>query len=114
MQIYKILRATEWSALSEFGTTGGAPIDMEDGFIHFSTAEQVQDTLNMHFAGETGLVLLAYDADRLGASLKWEPSRGDQLFPHLYSALSLADVVWHRPITSTDAGHTLPEGVVAA
>jgi len=111
MHIYKILRAAEWAALSEFATTGGAPIDAADGYIHFSTAAQVQETLDKHFAGETGLVLLAYDADRMGDNLKWEPSRGDQLFPHLYSALSLADMIWQRPITTTDAGHTLPEGV---
>ena len=112
MQIYKILRADEWAALSEFGTTGGAPIDIADGFIHFSTADQVQDTLDKHFAGETGLVLLAYDSDRLGDSLKWEPAREGQEFPHLYSALPLADVLWHRPITSDDTGHTLPDGVI--
>ncbi len=111
MQIYKILRAPEWAALSELGTTGGAPIDMEDGYIHFSTADQLKGTLERHFAGETGLVLLAFNADALGDSLKWETARDDQEFPHLYSALSLADVRWNRPITTDDTGHTLPEGV---
>jgi uncharacterized protein (DUF952 family) len=111
MQIYKILRAAEWAALSEFATTGGSEVDMADGYIHFSTAEQVQETLDKHFAGETGLVLLAYDADKLGNNLKWEPSRGGQMFPHLYSALSLADMLWQRAIAATPEGHTLPEGV---
>ncbi|WP_226779395.1 DUF952 domain-containing protein [Oceaniglobus trochenteri] len=111
MQIYKIFRAQEWAALSELGTTGGAPIDIEDGFVHFSTAAQVQETLDKHFAGETDLLLLAVEADKLGESLKWEESRGGQEFPHLYRALSLADVIWHRPIGTGPAGHILPEGV---
>ena len=112
MQIYKILRAPEWAALSELGTTAGAPIDVADGFVHFSTADQVQETLDKHFAGETQLVLLACNTDDLGESLKWEKSRGDQMFPHLYRGLSLGDVVWQRPIVSDGASHTLPEGVI--
>lgn len=109
MQIYKILRADEWAALSEIGTTAGAPVDVADGFVHFSTAEQVPGTLDAHFAGETGLRLLALEADAMGDSLKWEPARDGALFPHLYSGLSLADVKWQRPIGDD---HTLPEGVV--
>lgn len=111
MQIYKILRTAEWAALSELGTIAGAPVDIEDGFVHLSTADQVQGTLERHFAGETGLVLLALNTDKLGDSLKWEKARDDQDFPHLYRALSLADVRWNRPIEWAPSGHVLPEGV---
>lgn len=112
MQIYKIFRAAEWAALSELGTTAGAPVDIADGFIHFSTAAQVQETLDKHFTGETGLVLLACESDAMGDSLKWEKSRGDELFPHLYRGLSLGDVIWNRPINSDGGTHTLPDGVI--
>ena len=98
MLIFKILRAPEWAALMEAGETDGAPIDLADGYIHFSTAEQVAETAAKHFAGETGLVLAAVEAGPLGDALKWEPSRGGQLFPHLYRPLRLADLTWVRPM----------------
>ncbi|WP_099826817.1 DUF952 domain-containing protein [Oceaniglobus indicus] len=111
MQIYKILRAQEWATLRDLGTSPGAPIDEEDGFVHFSTADQVQGTLERHFADEDDLVLVAMDADALGDSLKWEEAREGDKFPHLYRALSLADVKWNRPITKGEDGHVLPDGV---
>ncbi len=112
MQIYKILRADEWDALSTLGTTAGSPDDAADGYVHFSTADQVADTLRKHFDGQDGLVLLAMDADRLGESLRWEPARDGADFPHLYRALSLSDVIWNRPIAVQDGRHVLPDGVV--
>jgi uncharacterized protein (DUF952 family) len=87
MRIYKILRAGEWAELLEKGATDGAPVDKADGFVHFSTAEQVAETAARHFAGEDGLILAAFEADDLGAALVWEPSRGGALFPHLYGPL---------------------------
>ncbi len=111
MLIYKILRAEEWAALREAGETAGAPIDLADGFIHFSTADQAPETAAKYFADLPGLMLLALDSAALGPALKWEPSRGDQLFPHLYGKLRLADVIWAKPLPPVDAGHLFPEEV---
>lgn len=109
MLIYKIFRAAEWVALAETGETAGAPVDLADGFIHFSTAGQVAETAARHFAGETGLVLAAVEAEGLGDALRWEPSRGGALFPHLYGRLSLGDVAWHAEVPLRDGGHVFPE-----
>lgn len=109
MLIYKIFRADEWSALQESGETAGAPIDLADGYVHFSTAAQARETAAKHFAGETGLVLLACAGDAMGDDLKWEVSRGDALFPHLYRVLKLSDVIWSEPLPLTEAGHEFPE-----
>lgn len=111
MDIYKILRASEWAALRETGETPGAPIDVADGFVHFSTAEQTRETAAKHFAGEEGLFLAALDPDRMGEALKWEPSRGGALFPHLYGPLKLADVTWCQPLPlDADGNHHFPDG----
>ncbi len=96
--IYKIFRPEEWAVLREAGTTTGAPIDVEDGYIHFSTAGQVAETAAKHFADAPHIVLVACDEARLAPALRWEPSRGGQDFPHLYRALALSDVVSHREI----------------
>ncbi len=111
MAIYKIFRAAEWHALLHDGETPGAPIDIKDGYVHFSTAAQCLETANKHFAGETGLCVLAVDETRMGDDLKWEPSRGGQLFPHLYRNLRLSDLIWARPMGTSEDGHALPEGV---
>lgn len=105
MLIYKIFRAPEWAAMQAAGETRGAPVDLADGYVHFSTAAQLPETLARHFAGQDGLVLLACDAARLGAALRWEPSRGGQDFPHLYRALRMDDIAFTRPVTLTDTGH---------
>ncbi|RBO51918.1 DUF952 domain-containing protein [Rhodovulum sp. BSW8] len=112
MLIYKIFRRAEWDALRERGASRGAPVDLADGFIHLSTAEQVTGTAEKHFAGESDLVLVAVEAERLGADLKWEPSRGGALFPHLYRELRLADLVWDKSLPLGATGHIFPEGVV--
>lgn len=111
MLIYKILRAAEWQALCEQGETAGAPVDVTDGFIHFSTADQARETAAKHFAGEDDLVLAAFDADALGAELKWEVSRGGALFPHLYAPLRHADVIWSEPLPLRNGVHRFPEGL---
>lgn len=111
MLIYKIFRRPEWNALRDAGETLGAPIDLADGFIHFSTAAQVAETAARHFAGESDLVLVALDADRLGPALKWEPSRGGALFPHLYRKMTMTDVLWDKSLPLGATGHIFPEGV---
>ncbi len=111
MLIYKILRRPEWDAFRAAGETAGAPIDLTDGYIHFSTAAQVAETAAKHFATQSDLVLVAVESDGLGAALRWEPSRGGQLFPHLYRRLRLADVVWDKSLPLGATGHIFPEGL---
>ncbi len=96
--IFKIVAEAEWRAAETQGAFEGSAVDRADGFIHFSTAEQAPETAARHFAGQTGLLLAAIDADALGPALKWEPSRGGALFPHLYGALPLSAVRWARPL----------------
>lgn len=112
MLIYKIFHAHEWDALRANGQTSGAPIDVADGYIHFSTATQVAETAAKHFSGAKGLVLTAVETDNLGDDLRWEVSRGGADFPHLYRALTLADTVWTRDMPLKDGGHVLPKGVI--
>lgn len=109
MLIYKILRSGEWAALQAEAETTGAPVDVADGFIHFSTLEQVRETAAKHFAGVDELYILALEADELGDALRWEPSRGGALFPHLYGPLRLADVRWSRPLPLGLGGHMFPD-----
>lgn len=109
MLIYKIFRAAEFETFDTAGETDGAPVDLADGFIHFSTAVQAAETAAKHFAGEDGLMLLALEADTLGDALRWEPSRGGALFPHLYRSLTRADVLWSRPLPLVDGRHVFPE-----
>lgn len=111
MLIYKIFRRPEWNALRDAGETLGAPVDLADGFVHFSTAAQVAETAARHFGGQSDLVLVALDADRLGPALKWEPSRGGALFPHLYRKMTMADVLWDKSLPLGATGHIFPEGV---
>ncbi len=112
MLIYKILRRPEWDELRSSGESAGAPVDLADGYIHLSTAAQVAETAARHFAAESDLVLVAVEADRLGAHLRWEPARNGALFPHLYRRLRMADVVWDKSLPLGAAGHIFPEGVV--
>ncbi|RVT82713.1 DUF952 domain-containing protein [Rhodobacteraceae bacterium CCMM004] len=109
MHIYKIFRPDEAAELERAGETAGAPVDRADGYVHFSTAEQVGETLTRHFAGEDGLVLLAVPTDRLGNDLRWEPSRGGAMFPHLYRTLRQSDVLWSRPIGRVGEAFFLPD-----
>ncbi|SIS69731.1 Uncharacterized conserved protein, DUF952 family [Roseivivax lentus] len=111
MLIYKILRAGEWAELERAGESAGAPIDVADGYIHFSTADQAAETAARHFAGETRLKLLAYDADDL-SPLEWEPSRGGQLFPHLYAPLRRDQALWVADLPFEEGRHVFPEGMV--
>ncbi len=89
-RIYKILPRAEWQVAHEAGAFAGSAIDLQDGFIHFSTAGLAQETARRHFAGQADLVVLEVEADDLGEALRWEPSRGGDLFPHLYGPLNAA------------------------
>ncbi|TKA95050.1 DUF952 domain-containing protein [Cereibacter changlensis] len=111
MLIFKIFRRSEWDAFRDAGVTAGAPVDLADGYIHFSTSAQVAETAAKHFATESDLVLVALNPEKLGPALKWELSRGGQLFPHLYRPLTLADVVWDKSLPLGATGHIFPEGL---
>lgn len=110
MLIYKIFHASEWASLRTNGVTAGAPIDVTDGYIHFSTAEQAAETAAKYFANQGDLFLIAVDGDTLGDDLKWEPSRGGALFPHLYREMRIADVHWAQPLPLEDGAHDFPAG----
>ena len=96
--IFKIVGADEWRRAEAAGVFAGAGVDLTDGYIHFSTAAQAAETAFKWFAGRADLVLAAVDADALGAALRWEPSRGGALFPHLYAQLPLTAVRWTRAL----------------
>ena len=107
--IYKITPEAPWREAEASGRFTGAPIDVADGFIHFSTAAQVRETAAKHFAGQTDLLLVAIDDARLGAALKYEVSRGGALFPHLYDVLDMKSVLWVRPLPlGADGAHQFP------
>ena len=108
--IYKICRADEWRHAEEAGAFEGSAIDRKDRFIHFSTRDQVAETAARHFAGASDLVLVAATAAALGPALKWEPSRGGALFPHLYGVLTPDAVLWVKPLPlGSDGRHVFPE-----
>ena len=107
--VYKILPEALWDEARARGELAGAPIDLKDGFIHFSTAEQVRETAAKHFRGQDHLVLLAIPSEALGPELKWEVSRGGALFPHLYAPLKITAVRWIWPLPlAADGDHTFP------
>ena len=107
MMIYKVLRSPEWRQFKDQGETAGAPVDLADGYIHFSTADTLAGTLEKHFGGEDDLWLLACNPDALGEALRWEPSRGGLLFPHLYRSLALNEVAWSRALPLGPTGHEI-------
>lgn len=108
--VYKIVPRALWAEAEAAGRFDGAPVDFADGYIHFSTAEQAVETAAKHFAGAADLLIVAVDAAALGAALKWEPSRGGALFPHLYGPLPLTAVtaVDDLPL-GPDGRHVFPE-----
>lgn len=104
-KIYKICPASSWREAERIGIYRGSADDARDGFIHFSTASQLRETARKHFLGQRGLFLVEVDADMLGETLRWERSRNDELFPHLYAELDLAAVI------SVQNLHTRSDGV---
>jgi uncharacterized protein (DUF952 family) len=108
--IYKICESALWREAKRSDAFRGAPVDLRDGFIHFSTSEQVRETAAKHFAGSADLMLVAVEVAALGDALKWEVSRGGDLFPHLYGPLPLAAVLWAKPLPlGSDLRHVFPE-----
>lgn len=101
---YKVLTAAQMAVLESDGTFAGAAVDLADGYIHLSTAAQLRATVDKHFAGQSDLHLAAIDLDALGDAVKWEPSRGDHLFPHVYAALPLSTVIAHGPLERDSDG----------
>lgn len=95
---YKVLTADQMAALEHDGAFAGAPVDLADGYIHLSTATQLTETVDKHFAGQDDLHVAAVDLESFGGSLKWEESRGGQLFPHIYGALPLEAVIAYGPL----------------
>ncbi|WP_417736070.1 DUF952 domain-containing protein [Rosistilla oblonga] len=107
--IYKILTPAQWKAFQNDGQFLGAPIDLADGFIHFSAEHQVEETVAKHFAGQGDLILAEVATDSLGEALRWEVSRGGDLFPHLYAPLALTAVVRHTVLPQLETGsHRFP------
>jgi len=108
--IFKILPRSLWQEAVDAGVFRGAPVDLADGFIHFSTAAQVRETAVKHFSGQADLLLAAFEAGQLGDALKWEPSRGGALFPHLYDELAPDLALWVRELPlAADGTHDFPE-----
>jgi uncharacterized protein (DUF952 family) len=107
--IYKVAPAQDWQEARDAGVYQGSADDLRDGYIHFSTAAQVPATLAKHYAGREGLVLIAVEARALGDKLVWEPSRGGDLFPHLYAPLPVDAALWYTPLMlQADGTHELP------
>jgi uncharacterized protein (DUF952 family) len=107
MTAYKILTGAQWAQWQADGAFTGAPIDLADGYIHMSTADQVTETADKHFAGQDGLVVVRVDLAALGGLVRWEPSRGGALFPHIYGTLPLSAAQAHAPLTRDAAGSVI-------
>ena len=107
--IYKIETNESWAKAKQNGLYEGSKDDQRDGFIHFSSKETLQGTLDKHSKDKTNLLLIAVNAKDLGQALKWEPSRGGALFPHLYAPLPTTHILWEKPLQQSENGtHTLP------
>jgi uncharacterized protein (DUF952 family) len=102
--VYRVLHAAEWHQFTQTGQFLGSLVDIQDGYIHFSHANQVVETVKRHYSGRRDLVLVAVEASRLGPALLDEPSRGGALFPHLYAPLPIEAVLWHRAFTCDETG----------
>ena len=100
---FKVLTAEQFAGWQASGSFAGAPVDLADGYIHLSTAEQLAGTLDKHFAGQRGLVIAEIDLTLLGDAVRWEPSRGGALFPHVYGPLPISAMISHR--RSLKRGH---------
>ena len=110
--VYKIASHDAYRVFSKTGIFPGMPIDITDGYVHFSTAAQLAETLRLHFAGQGDIVVFSVRSAELGTALRWEPSRGGQLFPHLHGALPISAVGQHATIAvAADGDVALPEWV---
>ena len=102
--VYKVLTGPQMDALEADGSFAGAPIDLTDGYIHMSAAAQLTETVDKHFAGQDDLHVVAVDLDAIGEAIRWEESRGGQLFPHIYAALPLSAVIAYSPLERDEDG----------
>ena len=111
MFVYKVLTQAMWAETQRLGEFAGSPVDLRDGFIHLSAADQIEETVRLHFGGQTDLVLLRVAAEAIADGLKWEPSRGGKLFPHLFGTLPLVAIesVAELPL-GEDGSHRFPAG----
>lgn len=110
--VYKIVPAELWREAERLGRFEGAPVDLRDGYIHFSTAAQAPETAARHFGGQHNLLIVAVEAAALGDALRWEVSRGGAAFPHLYGPLPLSAVIWAAPLPlGEDGAHVFPEAM---
>ena len=107
--VYKICPELDWTTAVTAGRYEGSPDDRRDGFIHLSAAHQLEGTLARHFAGQKGLLLVAFETQALGTALRWEPSRGGDLFPHVYSMLEPKAALWVKPLPLVNGSHLLPD-----
>jgi len=108
---FKILTRAQWEELRKQGSFVGAPVDLVDGYIHMSSRTQVAETAAKHFAGQDDLILAMVDLAALGGAVKWEVSRGNALFPHLYGSLPLSAVTTHAKLKlGEDGKHIFPAG----
>jgi uncharacterized protein (DUF952 family) len=111
--VFKIFAAQDWAAAETTGTFSGSADDVRDGFIHLSTVLQIQGTLRKHFSGQTGLLLVAFDAASLASNLMWKPSRGGDLFPHYYGVLPVTTALWHKTLRlGTDGQHVIDKDIL--
>jgi len=107
--VYKIISAEGWRQARLAGVFTGAPIDLTDGYIHLSSDSQVEETAKRHFSGQKDLLLVAFEADAL-KNLKWEPSRGGALFPHVYGTIDPGAALWAKPLAFKNGAFEFPEG----
>jgi uncharacterized protein (DUF952 family) len=110
VQVYKIIDREVWGKAIAAGVFHGASIDLADGYIHLSDAQQAEETAKRHFAGQANLLLVAFDAESFGETLKWEVSRAGALFPHVYGSIDPRLALWAKDLPLLDAGHEFPEG----
>lgn len=103
-EAFKIIETAEWTRAGVLGAYEGSAVDLADGYIHLSTAEQLAGTAARHYAGRSGLLLLTVALSRVGAAVVWEPSRGGALFPHIYGTLPVAAVTAWRTLSVADDG----------
>jgi len=109
--IYKICRASDWKEAESRGVFEGSEADFRDGFIHLSALHQVRETARRHFAGQADLVLVAFEAEDFGEKLKWEVSRGGDLFPHVHGVIEVAKARWVEPLPLAATGHVFPKAL---
>jgi len=108
--VFKIVDRHAWQRAEALGSFDGAPVDLRDGYIHLSAAHQVRETAAKHFRGQDDLLLVAYTSEVLGKDLRWEASRGGDLFPHLYGSLPTAKALWAKPLRlDADREHLFPD-----